>query len=47
MTVGLKTVCRKGQGVLPYIADLARLRIKIFREYPYLMREVWTMKQNI
>nr|WP_245593644.1 GNAT family N-acetyltransferase [Balneatrix alpica] len=25
-----------GQAIQPYIADLARLRIQVFREYPYL-----------
>lgn len=26
----------KGQAILPYISDLAKLRIKIFHDYPYL-----------
>jgi GNAT superfamily N-acetyltransferase len=34
MAVTIKTVV--GEGVLPYIAALARLRIAVFREFPYL-----------
>lgn len=32
----LKILCLQGKEILPYIDDLARLRIKIFHEYPYL-----------
>ena len=34
MTITLKTLL--GDAIQPFIPDLARLRIKIFREYPYL-----------
>lgn len=36
MSTELKIICLKGQKALPFISDLAQLRIKIFREYPYL-----------
>lgn len=32
----LKIVALKGKDIVPYIKDLARLRIEIFKEYPYL-----------
>ena len=35
-TETLKVVCLKGQEIFPYISALANLRVKIFREYPYL-----------
>jgi len=28
--------CLKGKEILPYLSELARLRIEIFKEYPYL-----------
>jgi GNAT superfamily N-acetyltransferase len=28
--------CVTGEGILPYLQDLARLRIEVFREFPYL-----------
>ena len=34
MSLSVKTVC--GEAMAPYIADIARLRIAVFREYPYL-----------
>jgi len=34
MAISIKTVT--GKQITPYLADLARLRIEIFREYPYL-----------
>ena len=34
MAIFIKTV--SGKQITPYLADLARLRITIFREYPYL-----------
>jgi len=33
-TLTLKTAC--GAGILPYVDEIARLRITIFREFPYL-----------
>ena len=36
MTQPLKIIRLKGQEIVPYIADLAQLRIEIFRDYPYL-----------
>ena len=32
----LKIICLKGENIRSYINDLARLRINIFKEYPYL-----------
>lgn len=32
----LQIRCLKGKAILPYLMDLAKLRIEIFREYPYL-----------
>jgi len=32
----LKIIRLKGNAILPYISDLAKLRIKIFKDYPYL-----------
>jgi GNAT superfamily N-acetyltransferase len=32
----LKIVRFKGQKILPYISDLAKLRIEVFKSYPYL-----------
>lgn len=32
----LKILCVKGQEIIPYISDLAQLRIDIFKNYPYL-----------
>lgn len=34
MTLSVKTVC--GGAMAPFIADIARLRIAVFREFPYL-----------
>lgn len=32
----IKIKCLKGKEILPYILDLAKLRIDIFKDYPYL-----------
>jgi len=31
-----KIQCLKGQAVIPYLSELAKLRIEIFKSYPYL-----------
>lgn len=36
MKQDLKILCLKGQDILPYIPELAKLRIEIFKSYPYL-----------
>lgn len=36
MTEKLEIVRLKGQEILPYIPDIAKLRIEVFNEYPYL-----------
>lgn len=36
MKNGLKIKRLKGEEVIPYLSDLAKLRITIFKEYPYL-----------
>lgn len=36
MSPHLKILTRHGTGIQPFIEEIARLRIKIFREYPYL-----------
>lgn len=36
MTEALTVLRVKGQEILPYIPDLAKLRIEIFKDYPYL-----------
>ncbi len=36
MTQKLRIIRLKGNEILPFIADLAKLRIEIFRNYPYL-----------
>ena len=32
----MRTIVRQGAGILPFIDDLARLRIGVFRAFPYL-----------
>jgi GNAT superfamily N-acetyltransferase len=32
----LKTICLRGKEALSYLDDMARLRIEVFREFPYL-----------
>lgn len=34
--MAIDTVVCAGEAVAPYVGDLARLRIEVFREYPYL-----------
>jgi|SRR3990167_595489 len=36
MNPDLKILCLKGQDILPFIPELAKLRIEIFKSYPYL-----------
>jgi len=36
MNKDLRILCLKGQDILPFIPELARLRIEIFKSYPYL-----------
>ncbi|MES2218426.1 MAG: GNAT family N-acetyltransferase [Pseudomonadota bacterium] len=36
MTGGLQIQRLKGEAIVPYIMDLAKLRIEIFKSYPYL-----------
>lgn len=36
MIKNLNIVCVKGENLHPYILDLARLRIEVFKDYPYL-----------
>lgn len=34
--VDLRILCLKGSQIVPYIPDLAKLRLDVFHEYPYL-----------
>jgi hypothetical protein len=36
MIENLKIICVQGAEIHPYILDLARLRIEVFKDYPYL-----------
>lgn len=36
MSVAIRVITCSGEAVAPYLGDLARLRIAVFRDYPYL-----------
>lgn len=46
MSKPLQIIRLKGKDILPYISDLATLRIKVFKEYPYLYEGDVHYEQN-
>lgn len=46
MTEKLQIFRLKGRAILPFIPDLAKLRIEIFRDYPYLYEGNLTYETN-